>query len=37
LFIDRFPAGANHVSQIVLGYWDGDVVPFWSAMMVHQE
>ena len=37
LFIDRFPAGADHLSQIVLRYWDGDVALFWSAMMVHQE
>jgi hypothetical protein len=37
LFIDCFPAGADHLSQIVLRYWNGDVALFWSAMMVHQE
>src|SRR5215470_11607521 len=31
LFIDRFPAGADHLSQIVLRYWYGDGYPSFDA------
>src|SRR5260221_10627063 len=37
LFVDRFAAGADHASEIVLRQGDGDVVLLRSAVMLRQD